>query len=302
MLEVVFATHNGGITLPKMLTALREMQSPPGGWRLVVVDNASTDATPDILAAARSSLPMTVLKCEQRGKSRSLNTAIPFLESDFAVFTDDDIVPGKDWLVRFKQLAQMKRNYQIFGGSIEPLWPSDPPQWILDQVPLGPAYAITPKSAKSGPTRPGMIWGPNMAVRRCVFDCGLRFDEAVGPAEGEYAMGSETDFNMRAVAAGFRCWLQPDIKVQHQIRDSQLKKEWILTRAHRYGRSLGRRSTDQEPKLLFGVPRWLLRAYCKRSFHKWASGVSVDSSRGFSHDWARAVIEGKIYQYRHVGR
>lgn len=47
-----------------------------------------------------------------------------------------------------------------------------------------------------GPVEAGAIYGVNMAVRRCVFEAGFRFDEIVGPnaLDPNYPMGGETEF------------------------------------------------------------------------------------------------------------
>ena len=61
MLTVLFATFNGAHTLPTVLEAYRNLEEPDGGWKLVVVDNGSTDDTPIILNRFKDLLPLTCL-------------------------------------------------------------------------------------------------------------------------------------------------------------------------------------------------------------------------------------------------
>jgi len=53
MLTVLFATRNGARTLPGVLDSYLKMSVPAGGWKLIIVDNGSTDSTPDVEQGAR---------------------------------------------------------------------------------------------------------------------------------------------------------------------------------------------------------------------------------------------------------
>lgn len=43
MLTVLMATHDGSDTLERTLRAFAALDEPSGGWKLVIVNNASTD-------------------------------------------------------------------------------------------------------------------------------------------------------------------------------------------------------------------------------------------------------------------
>ncbi|MFP4683125.1 MAG: glycosyltransferase family A protein, partial [Ectothiorhodospira sp.] len=161
MLTVIFSSHNGAGTLPRMLEALCELQVPEGGWQIIAIDNASTDGTSDILRKYQQHLPLVLLLQPKLGKNAALNLALPHVQGDLVVFTDDDVLPETGWLTTLAGAAQQEPEYDIFAGAIIPEWPRTPPQWILDYVPLGPAYVATPPTRKAGPVRPSAVWGPN---------------------------------------------------------------------------------------------------------------------------------------------
>src|SRR6185369_10693199 len=102
---VVLSTHNGASTLPRMFDALALLDAPVGGWKLLVVDNGSTDDTPAILARNTARLPLTCMTERGRGKNRALNAALPFFAGELIVLTDDDVVPNRDWLVQLQRAA-----------------------------------------------------------------------------------------------------------------------------------------------------------------------------------------------------
>tara|TARA_R110001599_G_scaffold353742_2_gene596034 strand:+ start:6404 stop:6745 length:342 start_codon:yes stop_codon:yes gene_type:complete len=107
MLTVLFATYNGATTLARSLENFCLLDPPEGGYKLVVVDNASTDETPSTLKAYESRLPLTWIRIEQQGKNKALNAGLELVEGDLVVLTDDDTIGQQDWLVRLREIADM---------------------------------------------------------------------------------------------------------------------------------------------------------------------------------------------------
>jgi glycosyltransferase involved in cell wall biosynthesis len=89
-----------------VLEAYCRLAVPPDGWRLLVVDNGSTDGTAELLASY-SRLCLRRLHEPQPGKNRALNRALaealamPFDIDGLFVFTDDDATPAPDWLLQW---------------------------------------------------------------------------------------------------------------------------------------------------------------------------------------------------------
>lgn len=301
MLTLVLATHNGSGTLTKTLESFTTLVSPTGGWKLIVVDNASTDNTQELLQAYTDRLPLQILQQPKPGKNAALNLAIPYLEGELIIFTDDDVVAEPDWLITMQDVADKNPAYDLFGGVIRPLWPSEPPQWLLEDIPIRIVYAITADDLTDGPVHPGRIWGPNMAVRHKIFEAGHRFDEDVGPQPGQYRMGSETEFTTRLAGLGHRTWHTTASRVEHIVRPHQMDPHWIVRRAYRFGRDMFWKENAPElrhgepwpadTKLLFGLPRWyyssLLSDSLKAIFAK---------LRGDSRAWLQANWEIKYWQ------
>jgi glycosyltransferase involved in cell wall biosynthesis len=237
MLTVLFATRNGAATLPLVLTGYRSITPPDGGWKLVIVDNGSTDASGEILAGFQRHLPLTWIGERAPGKNAALNAGLALVEGDLIVLTDDDALPRADWLVRLREAADHNPAYAVFGGAVTPRWETDPPDWILNCVPLAPTYTVSDPNMPEGPAEGSYIFGPNMAIRARLFGAGLRFDPTIGPSRSSsYAMGSETEFVLRALSGGERAWFVPLAVVEHCIRRFQMQFGWIVRRAARFGR------------------------------------------------------------------
>lgn len=253
-LTLMFATYNGAATLPRLLESLARQEPPAGGWKIVAVDNGGRAPGGPILREWAGRLPLTIVTEARRGKNVALNAGLREVEGDLVVLTDDDVVAPPDWLVSLQALAEARPDYDIFGGAIEPIWPFDPPDWVLRCAPKN-SFAWT--EFDEGPVSPSLVWGPNMAVRRKVLE-GRRFLESIGPDGTEScALGDETEFLMRAVDAGSRCWHAPDIVVGHIVEPHQLTKAWLLQRAHNQARGVRRimRSRRNLAWRTAGMPR-----------------------------------------------
>lgn len=265
MLTVLFATRNRAAILRNVLESFCHLQSPASGWKLVVVDNGSTDETPQVIASFLDRLPLQPV-CEPRlGKNHALNTGLELLDGDLAVLTDDDVFPHADWLVQFRRAADTLPAYTIFGGAVVPRWEVSPPPW-LEWIDLAPIFTITPASMKEGelpPAQVTLVQGPCMAIRTCVFRSGTRFDPSIGPRGSNYPMGSETELLLRLSRHGHRAWHVQGAVVEHFVRGEQLNKAWVLRRAVRFGRGWCRMAPNK--KLWIGVPRHLFRDIPKQA-------------------------------------
>lgn len=299
MFSVLLATYNGERTIGRTLAELERMVGHRRPLEILVIDNGSTDGTPDIIRSFESRLPVRYLYCAKRGKNTALNHGLGAARGDLIVLTDDDVLPFPDWLQAFETLAAEHAEVDVFGGRIVPEWSAPPPAWTR-HVPSNVVFSIHPDTVPEGCERPGTIWGGNMMVRARVFRSGFRFDESLGPSRGSYAMGGETDFNARASAAGYRLRFSNRPVVRHIIRKSQFERKWIFRRARRYGRQLCNESSTGVPaeKLWFGMPRWRLRVLMRDYATSVATGAWFGLDASVPHCWRVQQQIGFLAQFR----
>ena len=299
VITVVLATHNGEHTLDATLRAFAQLHVPEGHWKLVIVDNNSTDHSASIIQHYMTRLPIQCLTESIRGKNRSLNKAISSVEGECVVFTDDDIIVPPDWLSSFCALADAHPQVSIFGGRITPRWPTNPPQSVIQAVPLGAAFAVHDSDLETGFIEGSFIWGGNMMVRRSLFDAGHRFDESLGPQAGDYHAGGETEFTTRMERQGHQCFFSSDNAVQHIIDAKQFTGPWLAARATRFGRLSFTVDQRRNP----GIFK-LSSLYCLRLARLAMESVMLatcmyarDSPRKVKYTWAVNFCLGWLKQF-----
>src|SRR5262245_2896347 len=125
-LTVLFASHNGEKVLFRTLTAYRHLKQPNISWKLVIVDNGSSDSTLEIINSFRAHLPIEVYFEPVAGKNRALNRGLRAVDGQLVVLTDDDTLPNPSFLQAWAKFLDTKSDYGLFGGSIIPLFETVP--------------------------------------------------------------------------------------------------------------------------------------------------------------------------------
>ena len=95
--SVVVPTHNRLPVLTEVLSALvRQEGAPP--FEVVVVDDGSTDGTPEWLRSRSFDLALRVFSQENRGPAAARNTGVSLSAGRWVAFLGDDTVPAVGWL------------------------------------------------------------------------------------------------------------------------------------------------------------------------------------------------------------
>ena len=302
-LTVLLATRNGAHVLPRTLGGYRRVNAPSCGWKLVVVDNGSTDATAEILKSFETHLPLQVIPQPTPGKNRSLNAGIDLAEGSLLIFTDDDAIPDLSFLTAWAKFLKIRADYELFGGSIEPLFERPPPKWLTENKLRFPMM-FAERALPDGPVGPGAIYGPNMAVRISVINRGVRFDERLGPDTRDpcYPSGGETDFCKRVARSDARCWFASEPRVQHIVRPFQFTRAAWAHRAYRVGRARAIETWEKGPMEarpargtrisdLWSRVQAQIAMYSPVPRKRFEKIVAYHIARGFRDEWVRQERE-----------
>lgn len=121
LLQVVIPAYNESARLPQTLDLLWRHHlcgpsAPLTRLETIVVDNASTDDTAAVARAAdRPDFPVTVLRCDVRGKGAAVRAGIAATDADYVAFMDADGATSLDALDR--ALDRLKAGADVVVGS-----------------------------------------------------------------------------------------------------------------------------------------------------------------------------------------
>ncbi len=304
MLTVLLATKNRAQLLSRVLESFCSLETPDSGWKLVVVDNGSTDESTKVLESFRGRLPLQALIEANPGKNSALNAGLRFIEGDLTVLTDDDVFPRSDWLVQLRKAANAHPEFTMFGGAIIPSWEAPPPRWV-GWIDLGPVFTITDPNRKEGNLNPLHVYGPNMAVRSVIFETGMRFNPSVGPRGSNYAMGGESELMARLGGSGHKAFFVPQAVVEHFVRKNQLLTSWVMKRAFRYGRGFFRifrmdLLDETRSARLMKIPRVLIRETIKACVALCKAILSLRWEAIFRASYDLNFLRGQIAEARRI--
>ena len=240
-ITILFATHNGARTLPRMLAALAGLTPPRRPWSILAIDNASTDVTRALLEAAARTLPLTVLGCPTPGKLPAQQQGAAAAEGDLIVFTDDDVEPVHDWLVEYEAAADRAPNAGLFGGPILPtrLEPLTP--WFEASASHHAEMFARTEFDGEQIDPEHQLFGPNFMLRRTCLNLLFEIPATLGPTfesrrRANFAMGEDTAIMALAKARGVQARGVPKAQVGHLVRREQTELPAMLQRAERHGR------------------------------------------------------------------
>jgi glycosyltransferase involved in cell wall biosynthesis len=291
---LLLTTYRRPAILRRTLEAMTKMDVTGLSYQIVVVDNCGDEATQSICKEYCERIPVIPLVCVRPGKNAALNFGLDYAVGELVVFTDDDVLPAPNWLNEVCFGVARWPTHVLFAGRVLPEWPSTPPDYVLDVIQrqdLGRwTYSIIDPALAEGPSDKMLPIGNNMAVRRTIFDRGMRFDESIGPRGSSYAMGSETEFNLRLRQLGHNAVWLPNALVYHQIRSEQLTKEWLLSRAFREGRGEIRLRRD---KSLYSLLR-MAKAAAISTGRCYAERLRGENQHSFFSQIDRSLATGRL--------
>ncbi|UCH93940.1 MAG: glycosyltransferase [Candidatus Aminicenantes bacterium] len=132
-LTISIVTFNNEDVIEKALTSIEQSTLPPYEYDVMVVDNSSTDRTPDIIASKFPEISLTHSK--NIGYGAGHNKAIKTIskKSDYHLVMNPDVYFGKDVLE--KLIAFLDEHPQV--GLLMPkiLYPDNQLQYLCKQLP-----------------------------------------------------------------------------------------------------------------------------------------------------------------------
>jgi glycosyltransferase involved in cell wall biosynthesis len=258
---VAICTWNRCDLLRQTLEALTRLRVPTQlTWELLVVNNASTDATDQVIAEFAGRLPIRGTHESQAGLSHARNRALRESRSDLLLFTDDDVIVDENWLTEFVDAATRNPQAAAFGGPIEPWFPSRIDPVYLQAFPIVASgfCGIDHGSNERFLKHDEDVYGACMGFRRSQMR-GLTFDPELGCLRDSGRVGEEVDLLARLRDAGGRVLWVPTMKLRHYVDPGRATLPYLRRYHDQKGQLWVRSLGVPEGAQVLGAPRWLWR-------------------------------------------
>ncbi len=212
--SVVIPVRDGADAIGALLDSLKRQTLARERFEVVVVDNASRDATADI--ARRHGA--TVVHEPIPNRSRARNAGVAAAAADLIAFTDADCSAHERWL---EELLGCADRAALVAGDVVTST-GDPPNAIE-------RFELLWRFGQGAWVEQGWVATANLLVTREAFD-------AVGGLDPSWRhIGEDVDFCLRARDAGFGLAFCPDAVVDHH---AERRLGPMLSRSYRHGYSV----------------------------------------------------------------
>jgi glycosyltransferase involved in cell wall biosynthesis len=264
-LSIAIATRNRAKALHMTLHSLARVDDAGVDWELVIVDNGSTDGTPEVASAFAPLLPSKYVYEPRLGKSNALNRVAGELAGRLVCFADDDILYPPHWMKSMLAAAEEYPGFGVFGGPVSPFWTRSSRQAHLQHPFCLEAHAIRNLGSRAI-EYPNGVWpvGANTMYRRELLDA-EPFNPHLGPVGNTRLIGNDTALAKQLVDRGVRLLYVPGADVRHIIQPEQMVPTFLWRRAYQRARTLALSGPIAPCRSVAGVPLWMIRKLARRA-------------------------------------
>jgi glucosyl-dolichyl phosphate glucuronosyltransferase len=270
--SVIVATYNRGAILRGTLESLMNQESAGIRYEVIVIDNNSTDDTPQVVEELKNGFASGNLIYgfePKQGVSYARNKGIVTARAPIIAFTDDDIRPAPNWVASIHRAFKSLPHADCVGGKVLPAKETTFPAWLtrdywtaLALLDFGDESMVL--DVRNGP---GLV-AANFAVRASVFqECGS-FAPELQRVKGSIGSMEDHQFQLRLTAAKKCLMYCPEIVVYAHVLKERLCKSYHRRwhDGHGYFYALMRDEQFESSKVrLFDVPGHLYRRACSHA-------------------------------------
>ena len=283
--SIVVATYNRCAGLARLLRALDEQTYPASQFEVVVVDDGSSDATPELLRTVDVPYALRSYAQSNSGPAAARNLGVAQARGSLILFLDDDIVPAPG-LVAAHVAAHGDATHTVVTGPLSP----PPPAWRQpawdrwDTMHLQEQYQAMTAGVFACTQR--QFFTGNASLRRSLFDEAGGFDPRFKRAE-------DLELAWRMSALGARFTFEPRADGLHY--SARPFRSWRRA-AYLYGRYDVLMEREQ------GMPTFKIAC---REFHdrhhlnRWLTRLCID--RGLLSDAIVRGLSGVVHVADYLG-
>jgi glycosyltransferase involved in cell wall biosynthesis len=226
---VVCSRNRAGTSLPSALQSLFEQSLPPGDFEILLIDNASTDHTRElVLELGRKHTNLRYIHEPRIGVAAARNRGWREAVGRWVAYLDDDCVAEPEWLEQIrKAFEEVKPAPGCVGGKISLLWDGPRPGWMDDAI--LPGLGLMDWSEEPILLDERHFFGEgNSAYPRHLLEEIGGFEEALGRIGDRLLSNEGVWVRQRIEEMGYRFYYSPHIAIHHRVATHKLSRRWCL--------------------------------------------------------------------------
>jgi glycosyltransferase involved in cell wall biosynthesis len=235
-IDVVICTYNRAASLDAVLATLAHQRcSEQIAWNVLVVDNASTDSTADVVEAHRlkGSLPGLgrVFEPEQ-GLTAARLRGVRETSAPWIAFVDDDNFPAPTWLDAIGRAIRTHPDAGGVGGKVVLDWGAPCPSYLKEF-----GFCFAAQDHGDADCAVDSLAGAGMVLRRsALLESGWLDRPLLADRVGKKLIsGGDVEMAQRVRSVGYNLWFEPDAVLIHCIPVSRMSRRYLF----RINRELG---------------------------------------------------------------
>jgi glucosyl-dolichyl phosphate glucuronosyltransferase len=236
--SVVLCTRNRAASLEAALQSIVEQDFPRDRYEIVLVDNASTDATPDLARSFAAVADLRYIREERIGLCIARNTGWQAARGPIVAYFDDDAVAGPSWLAAIADAFVRHGDSRIgvIGGPVSPLWQAPRPPWLADVV-AGSLTIVDWGREEKVLVDIDREWlvGANMALPKRVLEETGGFHPWLDRVGSSLLSSGDVFLQKAVIQRGYACLYVPEMAIEHLVPPSRLGQDWFLKRFYWQG-------------------------------------------------------------------
>jgi glycosyltransferase involved in cell wall biosynthesis len=237
IISVVICTYNRASLLPGALDSLLQQSLDQSLFEIIVVDNNSTDSTPEVVARYLFHPHIRYVHEASQGLAHARNRGYKESRGKYVAYLDDDARADPEWLRGILNIFDNTVPEPLaVGGPIYPFYLSQKPEWFKDEYEIRswgdkPRFLL-PRESFSG---------SNMIFTRNILEKFGGFDTRVGVNGTTLSVGEETSLFLKLWENYSKrnvFYYSPDLKVFHYAPSEKMDAVYALKRSFASGQSM----------------------------------------------------------------
>ena len=209
--SVIVPTHNRCKYLRNAIISLQEQNFPRDDYEIIIVDNNSTDKTPEIVEECNKKREKEVIYIEEPkiGLHNARHAGTRVAKGKILAYVDDDVICDRSFLTEILK-AYRDADVGCVGGRILPKWEIKPPDWIN----MFPKSYLSILDEDGEKREVQWVYGCNFSIRKkLLFELGgfnpdafhekklwwMRGDGEIGLLKKVHDIGKKVIYNPKAI-------------------------------------------------------------------------------------------------------